>query len=1146
MRLKAIELLGFKSFNNRSLLLFPPHGLSVIIGPNGCGKSNIVDAVLWALGEMRPTLLRSRYMEDVIFNGANDVKPSGMAEVSIILEDPEREGEIRITRRLYRSGESEYLLNRKPCRLKDIRDLLLGTGLGTNSYAIVPQGEIEALITAPPQQLRMLIEEAAGTSKVEERRKETLKKLEISKQNLQRLEDLLREVEHQANSLKYQASKAKRFKNLREQLRSLELREAAFRWQQASEKLKDIEDRQRDLQAELKGLRQKYDQLSEEVSEKERIARILRDEIEEKEKERLRLEGKRKGYSERLKGLENERLNILKSLQEKRRQLRDLRDTRLELVERKNWFLKEIENIEISLKSKGETLARIEEELSLLDPRRKELLTKRDTFRKKLIEVEGVKIRLRNSFKEAQERLSLGQRKAQRLKRELEEIAKRAGELEVQIKRKKAEREEILQALNEIEGALNSLLQKEKELGEELSKKRQELLVLSGEVNALKLQREMLAKMESDYAGYPEVLKKVLESPAAFGLSRAELLGDLLEVQKGYEKAVEAVLGDRIRALVARDMEEALRILEATGRKIPVLLLPCEDLGGEGELVRVTRIGKFHGLSSLLLGNVELVPELPRRPLPGREYVTSDGLYLDHRGVLWGNRSSGILERKNLLKEISKEIERLGEKWEALRKKVEEIDEESRGLKEQRQQLEDKRRRKEEALRENESLQRNLRGELEVLRKKEGALGVELEELAEESSYWERQLDEAKRELEGRETEERRVKEELSDVEEELQRLEKNLREFEGKRGLLKEELATLKERLKGKENSVRDIESRIHKLAKDEETLREENRRLERRQEEIEVERKCLEAMIEEIENREISLSRKIQRLREDFDALTGDIENLRNQLEGLQGLLKELEQELPDLRAQAEALRVEASHWEGILEDAFCVKPQEAVRLLKEHPLERDYVEKKERLKEDLQRLGEVNLGAIGEYERVKQRLEHLQSQKEDLEESIENLEKSLEEMKRRSREVFIETFERVREIFRGLVARLFEGGKGDLVLDGRSDPGIRIFIEPRGKRLRSMELLSRGEKCMASIAFILSLFFLKPAPFCIMDEVDSTLDEANIERFVGLLRELKERSQFILITHQRRTIEAAEYVYGVTMETPGISRVFSLRIQ
>ena len=200
----------------------------------------------------------------------------------------------------------------------------------------------------------------------------------------------------------------------------------------------------------------------------------------------------------------------------------------------------------------------------------------------------------------------------------------------------------------------------------------------------------------------------------------------------------------------------------------------------------------------------------------------------------------------------------------------------------------------------------------------------------------------------------------------------------------------------------------------------------------------------------------------------------------------------------------------------------------------------------KVDLQRLGEVNLGAIEEYERVKQRFEDLRLQKEDLEESIRNVEKSLEEMKRRSREVFMETFERVREIFKGLVARLFEGGRGDLILDGRSDPGIRIFIEPRGKRLRSMELLSRGEKCMASIAFILSLFFLKPAPFCIMDEVDSTLDEANIERFVGLLQELKEKSQFILITHQRRTIEAAEYVYGVTMEMPGISKVFSLRIQ
>lgn len=1143
MRLKALELLGFKSFNDRCVLLFPPRGLSVIVGPNGCGKSNIVDAVLWALGEMKPTILRSKQMEDVIFNGTEGVRPSGMAEVSLIFEDPRAEGEIRVTRRIYRSGESEYLINRRPCRLKDLRDLFLGTGLGTNTYAVVPQGEVEALVTASPQYLRMLIEEAAGVSKVQEKRKETVKRLETTRQNLERLEDVISEVQRQANSLRYQAAKARRYLFLRERLKMLEVKGLALKIWEARRELEKVEEEGTCLSREREGLNERRERLRDEVLQKEEALGKLKAQLEEVNKRGLSLEGERRRLEERIKALEREKASVEKAVEEVSRRLDDTEALSAQLLKRKEELLRELESLKEQLTVKASSLEDLERALKDAEPRRRALRERRNSLRRQLLEIEGQKVRAKNSIEEAvRKELSLRVRD-EKLKEELEEILKEVQRLQEGLRATKERQEELLKAKESLEGELNKAVQRERALEEALTEIQGKIMALDGEMEALSLQEEMLQRMQSDLEDYPDEVKSLLRSPERYGFDDVHTVGELLEAEKGFEKAVEAALGERIKALVARDIPEALKILEATQGKALVWI--PRDGEKEGDLLRVVREKAPRGLVPSLLGGIEIVEGLPEKPRPGVEYVTKGGLFLDRRGVLWSGKVSGVLERKNLLKEIAQRLQVLRTTKDTLQVQKGKLYEEKRVADALKGELEARLRKVEADLKKETQALQDLQGEIRLLERKAEAVRIEKEGNAQELAHWREQLDKGQRGLKALEDKARAIQELFFQGEKELQEIEGELKDKEAERNRLKEELARLGERLKGKKASLEDLDHQIERAQREVDRLIEEREsllgKMKQGTQEIVQSKEALKGLLGELR----ALGKEREELQERIKTALEDLGSLRKELEKVEARLEEVKERLSDLRTRAEGLRVELSHLENSLRVEHSLEPGEALELLKRDPLQEGHEEEKRQLRLALERLGDVYLGAIQEYDEVDKRLKFLLSQKEDLEESIRSLEESLGEMDRRSREAFLETFERVRDIFGTLVGRLFEGGRGELVLDGGPDLGVKIFLEPKGKRLKSMELLSRGEKSLASIAFILSLFFLKPAPFCIMDEVDSALDEANIERFLNLLGELKEKCQFILITHQRRTIEAAEYVYGVTMETPGVSKVLSLRI-
>ncbi len=1154
MRLKGIELLGFKSFLDRTVLTFPHQGLTAIVGPNGCGKSNLVDAVLWALGEMRPTHLRGRAMEDVIFNGTEEVKPSGMAEVSLIFDTSEgappgfeRGEELRVTRRLFRSGESQYLINRRPCRLKDIRDLFLGTGLGINAYAVVPQGEVEALITAPPQQIRFMIEEAAGVSRYQERKRETLRKMENTRQNLERLKDLLAEVERQANSLRYQASKARRFKRMKEELRQLEVSEAAMMWEKKRRLYEEMGKEATRLREELLRVQRKRRELEEDLEELEGKFLEGQQELEATERRSLEVEGEIKGKEERLRALEGELEALRERLSEARKEVSRLRGLVEELLERRALAEKEVDELREGLSSKRASFEAVKARILEGEPQRAALIGKRDRLRREVLELEGERIRMNNALKEAEGRLREIAQRGSRLEEELHKALEEEGALQGRIEELRGEEQKLQASLQGLVHELRSIEESRSDLEGRLAEKKEELSKLTGQLEALKMRGEMLRKMETEHEGYPEAVKALLRDPSSAGISKAVVLGDLIEVEPGYEKAVEAALGERIKALVVETMSDALKVLRRMQGRIAVLPAKAGTGKDGGDLGRFVRAKGYEGLIRRLLDGISLVDHLPTDINPGEgDFVTKDGELLDNKGTLWGNLSTGLLQRKNLLKEveartreISLAVQRAEGELEGLRSSLARLQEKEAELKARQSS-------QEEVLRELRGTITQLEAGLQATRRKVSILQMEVEDLKGEERTWQGEKEEITRRIREWEGRWRTTREELEQIERALQKQEAQRKDLQEEATSLREGIATLEERLRGREAALKELKSRIEQAEREQKRHLAEISSLEKRIREAE-ERKGREAQaFKELMSQREELSLLLVQRRQAMEEVLGRLEEVKGELKAQRTEEDRLREEVARAEKQLQGLAVEVEHLERSLRGTFGVEPSEALKELEETPLPEGYKERMEELRQSLQRMGDVYMGAIEEYAQVRDRLKFLEAQKEDLEQSLETLHRTLERINRRSRELFLETLERTRETFAKLVERLFAGGRGEMVLDGGPEPGVRLMIQPRGKRLKSMELLSRGEKTMAAIAFILSLFLLRPAPFCLMDEVDSPLDEANIERFLRVIEELRDRSQFILVTHQKRTMEAAEALYGVTMEIPGVSKVLSLKLR
>jgi len=1224
VRIKSLDLNGFKSFVDRTKLEFTD-GITAVVGPNGCGKSNVVDAMRWVMGEQSPRRLRGKGMEDVIFVGSEGREAVGVAEVVLTLDNTDGSAppayasysEIQIARRLYRGGESEYLFNKTPCRLRDIQDFFRDTGIGTKGYTIVEQGQIAEIVSAKPEERRILIEEAAGIGKYKARRREAETKIKSTQQNLLRVSDVLGEIRRQINSIERQAKKAARYKQLRETSRVLDLSLAADDRRELGEEIERTGRRRRALLDELTAL---------ETQLAERELAVEGKRIELAECERVLSQG-----SEALLGLRSAIKEAESRIEYGRRERETLAETiaarREELVQLGEQLAAqqaeaaqsgdELRAVESALASEQEAVTsavaqarRAQEEQQQLERERDaanaamvELLTGIARSEDRLANVEDRREAIAARLRNAEEILEVGQSEASRADQE-------QGALEEGLRNLLAERDRMMGLLRAALETHERAVTTAREASERLRDTRETREMRRARLDSL---RELVERREDVGEGTRHLLEQGEQARLSFGLRG--LVRDLLEADREVERAVEAVLAERAGALVVAEAAGAVAALEAlreahAGRGLFLALPdPEPESGGFVPLGRrlLDHVRPRQGCEDLaraLLGGVNLVGDLRevlgvygRGRIPAT-FVTPRGDVLTPDGVVRGGEEvgSGLLARVREVRDLEQEVAQLDERVSEQERQNAEAE---AALARAADDLENLRNRHHTAA----LAVANHEKDLERTRERVKALGeaqegrvversellAEAEALAEERERLEQALGAARSERGEKQRALEALVLRIASAGRELTRLETiatERRVEHAGRAEKRDRLRTAWERVTGAARETREWSERREREIASATARREELARV------VSETQASLEGRLAEEERARAGIDEKrdvferaagaVNELEEGARALRGEIASRREQAGQAELAVRETELRLAHLDASIlEKWQVELGSWSlpplepeqaepapearaepgeagaagegtgegGPEEEELPDAAREARRNAELARLPRpERQQQLEEIRRRLHALGDVNLGAIEEHEELIERFRFLSEQRADLDATLASLHDAIQRINRTSRRRFRETFEAVSKRFSENFPRLFHGGKASLSLTATEDvleAGIEIMAMPPGKRLQNVNLLSGGEKTLTAISLLVAVFQVRPSPFFLLDEVDAALDDVNIERFNEIVKELSLDSQFVLITHNKRTIEVAHVLYGVTMERKGISKLVSVEL-
>jgi chromosome segregation protein len=1182
MKIKQICMAGFKSFMDRIEISFPI-GISAIVGPNGCGKSNIVDAVRWAMGEQSAKQLRGRNMEDIICNGSGDYKPLGMAEVSLVFENGDgsfpteyvHQSEVSVTRRLYRSGESEYLINNVPCRLKDIQEIFMDTGLGNKTYSVIGQGRISSVIEQRPEETRVMLEEAAGITKYRKKVEESRRKIELTKGNLQRVEDILGEIQRQIRSLKYQASKARRFKNISREIERLELVLNAHSYEELREesghRVKSTEDLVQEevaLSTKFSSFQAKTARLQLEMEEKEKeISRlreaylILKDEVNKKESARDSLASEKKMQLEMESRLGKEREEM---------------GLRLSSLEEEGALLKEkVQRLKQGFKGQESEIWVVEKRLR----KRRELLNE-----------------LKEDYERIKGKVNSGLNEAMSLNQESGYLNKRIGEITDSCARIKKEKddvclkiEKIVKASERKNAARQALVEKLEAMEEEIFRGEQDcdeldqvkkdvemdLKLAEADLNIYQSRLSSLRSLTENFEGYKMGVRTIMRATDLKARREGRIMGlvaDVIQVDPKYEQAVEAVLSDTLQYIIVesqRDGKEAVDYLKlkARGRSS---FVPVTELNGGKDyrqnngfpLLRdlVTVPESYRPLIDILLGNAALVEDLDQALSAWKEngrdqcLVTPEGDMVDPKGVVSGGKlassSRGLLARKREIKELAGKVKASEGQAGALKTKLNTVSLELEGKRASLDDLTDEKSDYQEKINDLDRVIFRLGQEMDQLEKLSNRISDELEKRSKEQNRHEKALNKIQSEL--KLSEDKRKKEEKY-----LQQKEVELKESEEEFEQIRNELEKLKldhrlsqEEERGLLREIERVEDFIHethqKLEKIEEDVSQGKQKYQELVKSEEILRGGLEGLHEKLEKAKDAVNGADQ----DRNQFQAKIREEEKEGENVRATLDILREKINTAKLEQSEIRFKMNNLVELVREKFNLN---LVEIYKEYVQDdfseletRDELERKKKWKE---RMGEVNLTAIQEHEALKERHDFMTGQREDLLNSIESLEKAIRKINRTSLEKFRETFDDVDRKLKSVFPILFNGGTAGLRLIDPEKPlesGILVEVRPPGKKLSHMGLLSGGEKALVAMALLFSLYLIKPSPFCLLDEVDAPLDEANIDRFNELLKEIRKYSQIILVTHNRRSMEIVDRLYGVTMERAGISKMVSVDLQ
>ena len=1180
MFLSKLQILGFKSFPQKTEFHFD-RGITAIVGPNGCGKTNILDALRWVLGEQRTTLLRSSKMEEVIFNGTKDLKPLGMAEVTLVIENtsgllPIDYNQVTVTRRLFRSGESEYLLNKAPCRLKDITELFLDTGVGIHAYSVIQPEMVEAILSEKAEERRFMFEEAAGITKYKVRKKEAERKLEHTENDLLRLGDILAEVEKQANSLRRQKGKAERYRKLTEEIRELEIKLSHNEFQILKLREKELEDKLRITADQASKTSSDLDK--EEAELEELKLRLLEVEKESASIQRRITELSEKDFQlERDLSVNRERKANLQKLIDKNSQ--ELENLSLRLsreIGEKEEKAKRLNQVVVEINAKKKT-CEIEEEVVLAnDERLQQVKGKLQELSAKLQELNSYTSRSASEKENTDTQIEELKQRENMFTEETRSVEQSIGDISAKLKNLASEDKDNKQLLA-------GKMEEAKLLKENIERSRSDLTELNSEAERIrslldgeKARLEMLRQISEHYEGYGTGERSVLSGKQRLS-GIIDTVANLITTPPEYLKAVESALGASLQFIVCRDVQSALNAIhhlksQKTGRatfipldKINTVEVDShgislndfpEAVGWASDLVECGQ--DFRKLADLLLAKAIVVRTLDQavalsaKMQPGYHLVTLEGEMLKSEGPLSGGspKEISLLGRELEIRKLEEQVTQLTQKLnqietqkkereserEELQKTLSQISAETEECTREMQQseielrtLEFENTSLEKRREELEKLGQSTKGKIAEFSRKSETLKQKIDELEGQTEKLSSHLEEEKQLLEETEAFHTETFRKVNQLKIELVSMQGKEEQIKNEQNRVSELISEIKNAQAAKEKECEDSRAEIRKIDR---TTIEAEKELKETFEITQEHKAKLNAIVENQTQWQESLKLK----EKDLKAWRDSKEKVRDQVH-------QLEMERAELSSRAKSAKDRIS--EEYQLDLEKLQPSACLEIEETQSLK----ERVSALKEKLKSAGPVNLLALEEYQSAKQRLDFLQGQLKDLTEAKQTLTSTIVKINNTARSLFTQTFEQIKYNFQKVFEELFDGGETDLSLSEAADPlesPVRISARPYGKRLLNISQLSGGEKALTAIALLFAIYLVKPSPFCILDEVDAPLDDANITRFLKLIKHFSANTQFVLITHNKLTMEAADVLYGVTMEQPGVSKIVSVKLE
>lgn len=1183
MYLKELEIIGFKSFSDKTHINFT-RGINAIVGPNGSGKSNIADAIRWVIGEQSVKALRGNKMEDVIFAGSDKKKASGFAEVTLVLDNSDKAidvafNEISITRRMYRSGESEYYINKTQCRLKDIVEMLMDTGIGKEGYSIIGQGRIDDILNNKSDGRRIIFEEAAGITKYKHRKAESEKKLEHTEKNIERIEDIINEINNQLVPLSHQAEMAKKYIKLMEELKVQEVNLIINNIEKNKEKLSDIISKmeelnklQADKESEIERYNHDKDEYKSFIKELESKIQSTSEEIHNLMNQKEKLEGEAR--------LLEEKESFVNANMDKLNKEED--NLKLQKVD----LHAAIENDNRLIESYEQQINELLQEIGSKEEEYKSKFSSIDELENKIEEVKGEHINLLNKCSDRKNSInSLISIKTS--------VDNRVNQLNIdnalllgQYEDKTSLLEKNNSEIQEIESNTVKLIDKRKELANkreetlELLKELQERLIETRSRKDNVISRlKLLEEMERDYGGYNKTVKTILMKYQDIKKNISGFrgaVGEIISVDSHYATAIEVALGSSVQNIITDDEEDAKLLIEflkknKLGRAtfLPISSIKAKSfshnekkylempgvVGIAADMVSYEKEYKniiYHLLGRIIIvDNMNTAIKLAKASNYTYRIVTLEGELLSPGGAITGgslgSHASNIITRKSQIAELKtdysrtlKELDRLGKSIEIHKDELDICENEINHCTESLHSLEIEINNKKNRL-------IILNNDLDIIKSKISINNKELQELSSQKDETITKIDILEQELEQHKEEIDIIEKDIVLLQEELKAKKEQSKDFYNlitslkiKEAEIKQQILSLKQNIERSNSDIQEINIRIEKIVDE----------------------------INDCKNEIIAINEKKNENKRDIEAIIGkhldrqkELESLEEcrinkskYFEDLEEKIKQLQQELSNIQSNMHKtdmvkvkVEMEIENLEFKLLDTYEMSYRKALEIRMEDFNLSKASKRCEELKEEIRDLGTINVNAVEEYEKLNQRYEFLRKQMEDLIKAKESLIKVIDEITKYMKRQFIEEFNKININFNEVFIKLFGGGKAQVVLTDSDDvlnSDIEIIAKPPNKKLQNLMLLSGGERALTAIALLFAILKMKPAPFCVLDEIDSALDDANVDRYAMFLEEFL--TQFIIITHRKGSMEAADCLYGVTMDDTGISKLLSVKLE